>query len=113
MVPAQIDDALESLTLSGVDADRNRVRPLYDAAKSDEIRFRSRHAAIGHAVILRAVVAVHALRVVERRHLGSARRRRTVLPTAARGHFVFTGVGVLKQREPELAVATVQVLLAR
>ena len=41
MVPAQIDDALESLALPGVDADRDRVRPLHDAAESGEVRLRS------------------------------------------------------------------------
>src|SRR6267378_502264 len=113
MVPAQIDDALESLALPGVDADRNRVRALHDTAESDEVRFRSSHAAIGHALILGAVMAVHALRVVERGHFGSARRWRPVLPAAAGGHFIFTGIGVLKQGQTEFTVATVQLLSAR
>src|SRR6185436_7127270 len=99
MASAQIDHALESLALPGVDADRHRVRPLYDAAESDEVRFRSRHAPIGHALIFGTIVAVHALSVVERRHFVSARRWWSVLPAGAGGHFIFTGIGVLKQRQ--------------
>src|SRR6185436_10681840 len=113
MVPAQIDDALESLALPGVDADRNRVRPLNDTAESSEVRLRSRHAAIGHALILGTVVAVHALRVVGRGHFVSPRRWRPVLPAATGGHLIFAGIGVLKQGQAELAVATVQFLNAR
>ena len=112
MAPAQIDDALESLALPGVDADRDRVRPLHDAAESGEVRFRSRHAAVAHALILGAVVAVHALRVVERGHFGAARRWRPVLPAVAGRHLVLAGIGVLKEGQAELTVETVPLLSA-
>ena len=79
MAPAQIDHALVALALPGVDADRDGVRPLHDAAEPVEVRRRSPHAAVAQALILRAVVTVHAPRVVERGHFGEARRGRPVL----------------------------------
>ena len=58
-------------------------------------------------------MAVHTLRVVERGHFGSDRRWRPVLPAVTGGHLIFTGIGVLKQGQAEVTVATVQLLSAR
>jgi hypothetical protein len=58
-------------------------------------------------------VAVHALRVVERRHFGEARRWWPVLPAATGGHFIFTGIGVLKQGQTEITVDAVPLLSGR
>src|SRR6478609_3450696 len=99
MASTQIDHALESLTLPSVDAERDDVLSLHDAPKSGVVRLRAQHAAVAHALILRAVVAVYALRVVGRRLLVELRRRRTVLPTGAAVHLVLARVGVLKERQ--------------
>src|SRR5262249_53042716 len=110
MVSTQIHDALESLTLAGVDTKRDDVLPLHDAAESGEVGLRAEHAAVAHALIFRAVVAVHALRVVGRRLLVELRRGWAVLPTGAAVHLVLAGVGVLKERQAELPVETVPLL---
>ena len=105
MAAAQIDDALESLALPGVDAERDDVLPLHDAAEPAEVRLRSQHAAVAHALILRAVVAVHALRVVERGHFVDASARADRISQPAQPFILFLQVSVyLQERQAELAV---------
>src|SRR5262249_2791926 len=108
-----IDDALESLTLSGVDAERDDVLALHDTAEASEVGLRAQHAAVAHALIFRAVVAVPALRVVGRRLLVELLRDRTLLPPPAAVHLVLARVGVLKERQTELAVKAVPLLHLR
>src|SRR5688572_30938752 len=102
MLAREIHDPLVTLALSGVDADRHRVGSLDDSAERVEIRLATQHAAVAEALILRTVVAVHTLRVVERRGLAEARRRRSVGSTVARRRLALAGLGVLQQCQAEL-----------
>ena len=85
MASAQVDDALEPLALPGVIADRDRLLTLHDTTEPVEIGCGAKHAPIAQTLILRAVVAVHAQRVVEGRNVEPARRWGPVLPALAGG----------------------------
>ena len=103
MAPAQVDDALEPLALPGVIADGDRILALHDTTEPVEIGCGAKHAPIAQTLILRAVVAVHARRVVEGRNIEPTRRWGPVLPALAAGCVLLAGRGVPHEHDPPLA----------
>ena len=103
MAPAQVDDTLEPLPLPSVIPDSDRILALYDAAEPIEIWCGTKHAPIAQTLVLRAVVPVHAQRVVEGGDIRSTRRWWPELPAFAGGRALLAGRGVPHEHDTPLA----------